>query len=139
MRARLKTFALKYPKKVASALYVEAQIIMTESKKRTPVAPDGGTLRSSGMVSKPDIQPGGNMSVTLSFGGAAQAYALAVHEHMSEHSPYSWMVAELVGNGINWNADGTGPQFLAGPINEAYPAFPTRIARRISFGGKGVA
>jgi len=131
MRNRLKKLAQNYPKKVAGAIYVEAQIIMTESKRRCPVAPDGGTLRASGKVDKPVIEPGGNVSVTMSYGGAAQAYALAVHEHFSEHSPWTWVMAEMSGRGINWNAEGTGPKFLEEPINEALPNLNARIAARI--------
>lgn len=144
MRERLKKIAATYPKRVGQALYIEAQIIMTEAKKRCPVAPDGGTLRASGFVHKPEYTAGsfvgpltanapsrGSWGVTLSFGGAADAYALAVHEHMSEHSPWPWIVAELTGRGIHWNAAGTGPKFLEGPINEAAPRLLTRVGNRI--------
>lgn len=145
MRDRLKKLAANYPKRVAQAVYIEASIIMTESKRRCPVAPDGGTLRASGIVHLPEIGTtrtgpsgefhagdGSNISVTMSYGGAAQAYALAVHEHLSEHSPWTWVIAELSGRGINWNADGTGPKFLEGPINEALPHIGYRIAKRIA-------
>lgn len=146
MRDRLKKLAARYPKRVSQALYIEAQIIMTEAKKRCPVAPDGGTLRASGFVHKPEydgvasIGPAvlqsaagfhGKWSVTLSFGGAADAYALAVHEHLSEHSPWPWVVAEMTGRGIHWNAAGTGPKFLERPINEARPHLAQRIGNRI--------
>jgi len=144
MRERLKKIAVNYPKQISAALYVEAQIIMTEAKRRCPVAPDGGTLRASGFVHKPEyggqtiIGPmektapsRGSWSVTMSFGGAADAYALAVHEHLSEHSPPSWVVAELSGRGINWNAAGTGPKFLERPINDAAPRMAERIGNRI--------
>jgi hypothetical protein len=131
MRARLKKLATAYPKRVAAALYIEAQIIMTEAKKRCPVAPDGGTLRASGFVEKPEYTVGRSWSVTMSFGGAADAYALAVHEHLSEHSPPSWIAAEKSGRGIHWNAAGTGPKFLENPINEASPRLAERIGDRI--------
>lgn len=132
MRKNLRTLAEKYPDRVAAAIYKEAQIEMTEAKKRTPVAPvDGGTLRASGMVHDP-VREGNNISVLLSFGGAAQEYAIAVHEHLSEHSPPSWIIAEENG-GIEWNAAGTGPKFLEGPLNESRPYMAARIGKRIKF------
>lgn len=133
MRARLRKLAEKFPKRVESALFIEANIIMTASKRLCPVAPDGGILRSSGTVHKP-VRDGAKISVTMSYGGAAQAYATAVHEHPSESSPPSWIIAEANGKGINWNADGTGPQFLSTPINEALPHLASDIAARISLG-----
>lgn len=130
MRSTLRKIAEQYPKKVAAALYVEASIEMAEAKRRTPVAAvNGGTLRASGLVSEPIIE-GENISVTMSFGGAAQDYCLAVHEHLSEHSPPSWVIAEENG-GIEWNASGTGPKFLESVINESRPYMAARIARRI--------
>lgn len=130
MIAKIRQIADKFPDRVAAALYTESQLIMTEAKKRTPVAPDGGTLRASGMVHKPE-RDGKNISVEMSFGGAADAYAIAVHEHLSEYSPPSWVAAELSGKGINWNADGTGPQFLSEPINEAMPHLAANLAKRL--------
>lgn len=126
----LKRIADKFPDRVAAALYTEAQIIMTEAKRRCPVAPDGGILRASGTVDEP-VREGRKISVLLGFGGAAQDYAIAVHEHLSEHSPPSWVKAEELGHGIHFNADGTGPKFLEYPINEAQPEMAARLAARI--------
>lgn len=88
MVSKLKAIAQKYPTQVGNAIYAEAQIEMTEAKRRTPVspvpAPKGvvpGTLRASGRVSLPDIK-GRDISVTLSFGGAAQDYAVVQHERL---------------------------------------------------------
>lgn len=127
---KLKAIAAKFPDRVASAIYIEAQEIMTESKRRVPVARDGGVLRASGQVSQP-VRNWRHISVLLSYGGAAEAYALAVHEHLSEHSPPSWVKAEESGKGINWTTPGTGPKFLEGPINEAQPTLAQKIADRI--------
>lgn len=132
MLTNLRLLALKAPERIASAIYVEAQIIMTEAKRRCPVAPDGGTLRASGMVAVP-VFSGKSISCTLSFGGAASAYAIAVHEHLSEHSPPSWVAAEMSGRGVHWTSAGTGPKFLEGPINEAKPELNRRLARRLHF------
>ena len=47
MIAALKKVAANFPDRVAAALYQIAQQIMTEAKRRCPVAADGGTLRAS--------------------------------------------------------------------------------------------
>lgn len=60
-----------------AALYREAEGIMNTAKGLTPV--DTGALRASGHVNPPDVS-GGKVSVELGFGGAAEAYAVYVHE-----------------------------------------------------------
>ena len=127
--ANLRKLADMFPDKVASALYMEAQLILTEAKRRCPVAHDGGQLRASGRVQAP-VREGKNISVTISFG--PMAYAIAVHEHLSEHSPPSWIKAEMLGHGIDWTTPGTGPKFLESVINEAMPDMARRIADRIN-------
>ena len=131
MLSLIKRIGQRFPDRVAAALYAEAQLMMTESKRRCPVAPDGGTLRASGKVHDPERGIGRHISVTMSYGGAAQDYAIAVHEHPSEHSPYSWRIHAERGLPIDWNADGTGPKFLEGPINEVMPTLARRIAERV--------
>jgi len=79
MLAKLKDLARDFPTKVGRALYIEAQVEMTESKRRVPVKT--GVLRNSGMVSLPE-RDGRRISVTLSYGGAAQDYAVPVHENL---------------------------------------------------------
>jgi hypothetical protein len=130
MRRKLQEFAQQYPRRVGTALYREAQLIMTEAKHRCPVAQDGGTLRASGMVSEPQYVDD-DIIITLSFGGAAMPYAIAVHEHLSEHSPPSWVKAEQSGHGIHWTTPGTGPKFLEGPLNEALVGMLDRLATRL--------
>lgn len=133
MQAVLRKIVEKFPDRVAAAIFLEASIELSEAKRRCPVAPDGGTLRASGRVHEP-VRSGNNISVTLSFGGGAIDYAIAVHEHLSEHSPPSWIAAEESGSGIHWNAAGTGPKFLEGPLNESRPHMGARIAQRVHFG-----
>lgn len=127
----LRRIAAKFPDKVAAAIYYEAQIEMTEAKRRCPVSPHGGDLRASGFVHEPERGRGRTISVTLSFGGAAMPYALAVHEHLSEHSPLSWRIAENVGTGVRWTVPGTGPKFLESVLNESRESMPGRIAARV--------
>lgn len=138
----LKRVASKFPDRVSAAMYAEAEIMMTESKRRCPVGPVGakkrknevpGALRASGRVGVPERE-GRRISVTLSYGGGViDAYAIAVHEHLSEHSPPSWVKAEQNGDGIEWTQPGTGPKFLESVVNEAKDTMAERIANRIHF------
>lgn len=64
-------------------LYRVGQQIMADSKSRyVPV--DTGVLRASGYV-EPPTQSGNVVTVTLGYGGAAQAYATIQHEDLSLH------------------------------------------------------
>jgi hypothetical protein len=91
MVATLKKIGEQFPDRVGAALYREAQIEMTESKRRCPVditkdAPHPGQLRASGFVHEPE-RSGRNISVTMSYGGAAIDYAVPVHENLDAHHP----------------------------------------------------
>jgi hypothetical protein len=127
MIAKLKQIQAKFPDRVAAALYQIAQQIMSEAKRRTPVASDGGVLRASGLVSQP-VRDGRGVSVTMSFGGAADAYAIAVHEHISAHDPPSWKIMVDNGRMIQWTTPGTGDHFLSSVIDEYTPVLPTMLA-----------
>ena len=115
--ATLKRVARAFPDHVAAALYQEAQIEMTEAKRRTPVditpnAPHPGQLRASGRVAEPE-RKGNDISVTLSFGGAAVDYAVYVHENPdAEHPVGQWKYLESV-------------------LNESRSFMGGRLARRI--------
>lgn len=131
MIARLRQLAAKFPDRVGASLYKRGQVIMTQSKRLCPVASDGGVLRASGQVSQP-VRSGRNISVTLSYGGAADAYAIAVHEHISEHDPPSWQVMNEEGKLIQWTSAGTGDHFLQRPIDEAMPTLAADIASDVN-------
>ena len=64
-------------KALAGVLQVEAEKILTSSKRIVPV--DVGTLRGSGFVDQPEVA-GSKVSVEIGYGGAASAYALVQHE-----------------------------------------------------------
>jgi hypothetical protein len=68
---------VKALEKFRGPLNLEANLIMTESKRDTPV--DTGTLRGSGHVQPPKVGLQ-TLSVTMGFGGAASAYAIIQHE-----------------------------------------------------------
>lgn len=79
MQSKIRQVVRDLPDRVAKALFAEAQIEMTESKRRVPV--DTGVLRASGTVHPPDRE-GTKISVILSYGGAAETYAREVHENL---------------------------------------------------------
>lgn len=75
--AKLGQLAAEHPRHVGRALNEEAEDIMREAKRITPV--ETGTLRSSGQV-RPPVPNAQGVSVGLGFGGAAAPYAVYVHE-----------------------------------------------------------
>lgn len=124
----LKDIADKFPDRVAAAIYQEGQIEMTEAKRRTPVSPTAaqfkamgrtmpkglvpGTLRASGTVSEPE-RHGRNISVTLSFGGAAIEYAVVQHERLD----YIHTTGQA--------------KYLESVLNESRSSMASRIAARV--------
>lgn len=115
---------------LAAALYQEAERVMADSKDNyVPV--DFGVLRSSGRVDPPTWD-GDTVTVVISYGGAAIAYALAVHEHLSKHSPYSWQVAKRV----TFHPAGHGPKYLEKPLNKHSKGMLGRIKKQV-FGSRG--
>lgn len=110
--------------RIPAAMRIEAETIMTTSK-RDHVPVDLGTLRGSGRVGKV-IKLRKDFSITMSYGGAASAYALAIHEHLSSHSPPSWKRAR-----VKFNPAGRGPKYLERPIRDAASSFADNVAQRL--------
>lgn len=110
MVSTLRKIAERFPDRVAAAIYQEAQIEMTESKRRVPV--DTGVLRASGFVAEPE-RKGKSISVTLSYGGAAEVYAIVQHENLE----YFHRVGQA--------------KFLESVLNESRPHMAGRIAARV--------
>jgi hypothetical protein len=137
MVATLKKIQDKFPDRVAQSLYIIAQQIMTEAKRRCPVAKDGGVLRASGAVERP-VRSGNKISVTLGFGGAASAYAIAVHETISAHDPPSWTIMYEHGRMIQWTSTGTGDHFLSSVIEEYMPVVPHMLAAMLNLNDESV-
>jgi len=106
MRRRLASITNGFNMAVEKALREEAEEIMRRSKNEfVPV--DTGTLKNSGFVN--DVQrKGDDVSVVLGYGGAAEAYALAVHEGHKQK-----------------------PKYLERPINEAVGGMDRRIAAKV--------
>ena len=96
--------------RVGPALRAEAEIEMTEAKRRTPVLT--GVLKGSGHVTGPH-KSWRDTWVTLSFGGPAAGYAIYVHENVSA-----------------WHRNGQA-KFLESVLMESARYFATRVAKRI--------
>jgi hypothetical protein len=124
MQDALKRIVNLHPKRVKKALRIEAEEIMTVSK-RDHVPVDLGPLRASGTVG--DVtRRGKTLSVPMQFGGASAPYALAVHEHPSDHSPPTWE-----GKVIEFSPTGRGPKYLEQPMRDAQPELPKRLAAHL--------
>lgn len=124
MAQKLKAIADKAPDKAAGALRMEAEMIMTDSK-RNFVPVDLGTLRSSGKVDEPKRR-GKTIEIEMSFGGAASPYAEAVHEHPSTASPPTWKGAV-----VTFSPAGRGPKYLEKPMRQAEKGMDKRLARTL--------
>lgn len=84
LTAQLEALGPRAMQVLAAALYQESEAIMTEAKEQVPV--ETGTLKNSGYVEPPVVDADG-VSVTMGFGGAAEAYALIQHEDLSLNHP----------------------------------------------------
>lgn len=92
----------------ARALREEAEIEMTEAKRRTPV--DLGPLRASGHV----VYGHAGLTARLDFGGPSAPYAVYVHEDLEAF--------HRVGQA----------KFLESVLLESAPYFAERVARRMA-------
>lgn len=108
--AKLKSVAKTMPDRIKAALYQEAQIDMTEVKKRTPV--DTGNLRASEHVTKPS-EEGSLIFVEMVAGGVAAPYAITVHENLDAFHP--------VGQA----------KYMESVIMESAPYIAERVRRRL--------
>lgn len=83
LMATLAALADNFPDEMAAAVRAELEIESTESQRRTPV--DTGALRSSHRVTVEG--EGRDVVGTISVGGPAAPYALAVHENLEAFHP----------------------------------------------------
>lgn len=108
------------------ALKSEGEVLLREAIRLTPK--EDGHLRDSGTVDEPEWK-GGKLVVTVAFGrsGPSAAYALAHHEHPSQHSPRSW------GNKtpLDYTKRGTGVKYLERPFKDRSVGLTQRIAARV--------
>ena len=110
LQARLLAAGKTAASDLAGPLHLEAELIMTKSKRLTPV--DLGVLRASGVVHSPDVSRN-KVIVELGYGGVAQAYALVQHERTD--------FAHTVGQA----------KFLEQPVKEAKAGFGNRVAQHL--------
>jgi hypothetical protein len=108
MKRKIERIAREFPNRVERSLRVEAELVMTDSKKNyVPV--DLGALRDSGFVGNVERR-GEELSVTLAFGGPTAPYAIIQHERPDfVHPVGSWKYLEI-------------------PLNQAIPGMARRIA-----------
>ena len=111
MDAKLKALAERAPDVMLSALVAEAELEMTEMKRRTPV--DTGALRSSGHIANPRRDGSEEFAVDIAFGGPAAPYAVYVHEDPDAHHD----VGEF--------------KFVETVVLESAPHLPKRIGERV--------
>ena len=88
------------------------------SMSRVPV--DTGALR--GTIFAQTERKGDRVTATIGAGGPAAPYALAIHEHLSSHSPPSWRKGA-----VNFSPGGTGPKYIENPINERAKILPVEV------------
>lgn len=124
MVAKVLAVAKRFPDHAAAGLYAEAQIEVTEMKKRTPVdtrpnqwypygvAPHPGQLRRSIHAEDPERR-GRNISVTIATGAEVSDYDIYVHENPDAFHPVG-----------QW-------KFMESVINESAPFMNERLARRL--------
>lgn len=113
LNAAISEAAAGFGDRAGSALRAEAELIMTEAKKLTPVLT--GTLRESGHVTGP-VRGTGTTEVGLVFGGPAASYAVYVHENQEAH-----------------HSNGEA-KFLEKAVNAAARDLPARLAARLHLG-----
>lgn len=127
MAARLDKLSDRYISIVSRAIRIEAEHIMTRSK-RDFVPVDLGTLRDSGHVQPVEVGVDGTVSVQLAYGGAAEPYAEAVHEYPGPSTPRSWRGI----SNVDFSPEGHGPKYLERPLMDAVSGMNDRIAQRVN-------
>jgi hypothetical protein len=112
LRGQLLGLAARAKPAIAAALYQEGQDVLRESDPRVPVK--FGVLKGSAFE-EPPVWTGDTCRVTLGYGGAASAYAAAVHERLHDQHP-----------------GGGGPKYLESVINEHEAGFSERIGAAVA-------
>ena len=106
-KAALRALGAAAPAFARRALVVEAEQIMTQAKRLTPVMT--GALRASGQVVADETRA----RVVLGFGNSAVGYAVPVHENLQARHP------------------GGQAKFLEQPLMEALRGMDARLAAAI--------
>lgn len=115
-------------KDLARAMYEEALLIQNAAMDGAPYR--HGPLHGSFITIPPEYMDGEGWVTRVMAGGPSAPYAVAIHEHLSEHSPRSWQIAEERGGGVHF-ATG-GPKFLENAVNAAIEGFGERLLSRMA-------
>jgi hypothetical protein len=128
--ANLAAYIAVAQRSAAAQMRKEADEILFQSQAMyVPV--DEDVLRQSGYVDGPTrMAKGHRTTVGYAKSGPAKAYALAVHEHLSVHSPPSWKSAEASGRGVHFQRG--GPKYLELPFLKRLPFIAMRIGRVVA-------
>lgn len=114
MAQTLKAASVEHKRKVRAALYVWTELLVTNIKDNYVPVRDG-ILKSSVKATLPQEEDG-VIFVIIYAGDASSPSAIAVHEHLSEHSPESWKVKEANGRHVVFHPAGRGPKFVQTPL-----------------------
>lgn len=127
LKARLAVLAAGVKPAIAAELKALGDEIMKDSKDNyCPVQdpPENDVvLRDTGRVDDPEIDAD-SVSVRLSYGGGAHAYAIAIHEHLSQYSPPSWR-----GKAVTFRVG--GPKYLELPVMAHSRDLPVAVTRAL--------
>lgn len=109
------------PQSMAGALFREANYLMTDAKRQTPV--DQGPLRASGHVEEPVID-GSTVSVTVGFGGPA-----GIGNHENETNDKDVGYAVYVHEDLTARHDDGNAKYLENPALERSRTMEGRLAK----------
>jgi hypothetical protein len=110
MVARIEEVAHKARRAIDKAVYKFGNTEMREMKRLVPV--DTGTLKNSGYVEKPK-RDGSRVMLEIGFGGAAEHYAMYVHEDLDAYHE-------------NGQA-----KYVEMPLSESAPFFAQRVGEDV--------
>ncbi len=100
------------PQVLGEALYEEGGMAFKQTQKEVPIRK--GYLKNSGRLSQPEASGNGDMSVAITYGSSAAAYAAPVHDLNKNYR-----------NGRKWH-------YVADPVLARANGMDQRIAKRIN-------
>lgn len=136
LKSKLKKLSVAGRRMVVQGMRVQAHLVLSLSNDKYIPRRDG-VLRNSGTVRKHKDNLT-EVSFQIAYGGAAKEYALAVHEHLSDHSPPSWKIAESQGSGVHFGVDlrdrpDVGPKYLQRALEEREAELLDALAKAFDF------
>lgn len=129
MNRKLGNIAKRYSRLIPGVMNEQAEEVLKDSRENyVPV--DTTALKYDSRVREVESVHGGWNSVQIVYGeGEAAAYALAVHEHLSEFSPYSWR--NVKNPPVKFHPDGRGPKYLEKPLNKKAGTMQRELAEKL--------